>query len=459
MILSTRSAASRVKREGRHGRPPVAPAPRRARPAAPARRSGGSAPATAGGSPRQTARGRTSPGRATRRPRPGARPPPGAPDRRRLHLSHRRPPGPRPGATLPPPAAPRPTTRRADCGPVGARCPRGRWPRTGTSRSAAGPSATAHRRPCRGCSVTPRSGSVSPYSGCAGSTMVTASAAACSSIGVVCRLRLMQAGPPRRPAPAARPDLESHRGVVMHVTAFAARSLAVSLILALTLGCQPEQRPGTVERIDPPGGRASTVTVYGPGGLPVQAVSASGMTPGEVYYTPVSNVGRVPAALAGLPGDRPADQRGQRGQARCPRRRSWPSTRTPSTRGSARRPASCARSPARKRASRSFRSRAGVHGSPTFLDDPVFEAIQGTGSAASYTPGQRRQAIQQGHPAHHGLLDAAGADDRRDAPPRRQHRPNRRAPEHRRGLGHLHGHAAGHRLPVVPVGDGGQRAR
>ena len=43
-----------------------------------------------------------------------------------------------------------------------------------------------------------------------------------------------------------------------------------------------------------------------------------------------------------------------------------------------------------------FPDAARVHGSPTFLDDPVFQAIQGTGPAANYTPGQRRQAIQKG---------------------------------------------------------------
>jgi hypothetical protein len=36
------------------------------------------------------------------------------------------------------------------------------------------------------------------------------------------------------------------------------------------------------------------------------------------------------------------------------------------------------------------------YGSPTFLDDPVIEAINGTGSAGRYTPAQRRQAIQKG---------------------------------------------------------------
>ena len=103
--------------------------------------------------------------------------------------------------------------------------------------------------------------------------------------------------------------------MVTPVTAFRARLLATGLVVALTLGCQPEQRPGTavqpgtVERIVPPGGTPYTGTVYGPGGLPVQGgapssgtvygpgglpaqgASAAAVTPGELYYTPVSNVG------------------------------------------------------------------------------------------------------------------------------------------------------------------------
>ena len=181
----------------------------------------------------------------------------------------------------------------------------------------------------------------------------------------------------------------------MHVTAFAARSLAVGLILALTLGCQPEQRPGTVERIDPPGGRASTVTVYGPGGLPVQGVSASGVTPGELYYTPVSNVavyqllsqdiqeiGRLTNAVnegKPLPSAEVLAIYQNAKHARVG--------------ATSRQLRTFARAEARQR---EFPDAAKASGSPTFLDDPVFEAIQGTGSATSYTPGQRRQVIQQG---------------------------------------------------------------
>jgi hypothetical protein len=45
---------------------------------------------------------------------------------------------------------------------------------------------------------------------------------------------------------------------------------------------------------------------------------------------------------------------------------------------------------------REFPEAARFYNSPTFLDDPVYDAIMGTGSAASYTPAQRRQAIQKG---------------------------------------------------------------
>jgi hypothetical protein len=43
-----------------------------------------------------------------------------------------------------------------------------------------------------------------------------------------------------------------------------------------------------------------------------------------------------------------------------------------------------------------FPEAAAYYGSPTFLDDPVIDAIQGTGTAAGYTESQRREAIQKG---------------------------------------------------------------
>lgn len=52
-----------------------------------------------------------------------------------------------------------------------------------------------------------------------------------------------------------------------------------------------------------------------------------------------------------------------------------------------------AREPAR---AQEFPEAAAFYGSPTFLDEPVIDAINGTGSAAAYSPAQRRQAIQKG---------------------------------------------------------------
>jgi hypothetical protein len=52
-----------------------------------------------------------------------------------------------------------------------------------------------------------------------------------------------------------------------------------------------------------------------------------------------------------------------------------------------------ARDPAR---AQEFPDAAQFYGSPTFLDDPVSAAINGTGAAAQYSSEQRRQAIQKG---------------------------------------------------------------
>src|SRR5687768_13824239 len=90
-----------------------------------------------------------------------------------------------------------------------------------------------------------------------------------------------------------------------------ARPLVMLAIIIGATACQPEQRPGTVERIGggsgaqqagspqtgtvygpgglPVPGAPASGTVYGPGGLPAPAASLSGPTPGETYYTPVSN--------------------------------------------------------------------------------------------------------------------------------------------------------------------------
>jgi hypothetical protein len=61
-----------------------------------------------------------------------------------------------------------------------------------------------------------------------------------------------------------------------------------------------------------------------------------------------------------------------------------------------------------------FPDAARFFGSNTFLDDPVMEAISGSGSARDYSPAQRRQAIQKGvlnivhHWSRRYVLQAAG---------------------------------------------------
>jgi hypothetical protein len=199
----------------------------------------------------------------------------------------------------------------------------------------------------------------------------------------------------------------------MHITVVRARLLAISLLAALVLGCQPEQRPGTVERIVPPGatpytgtvygpgglpvqpGAPSGGTVYGPGGLPAQATSGSGTTPGETYYTPVSNVGLYQLLSQDFQEISQLTNAVNEGRP-LPSAEIlaiYQSAKHARIGSTSRQLRTFARAEARQR---EFPDAARVHGSPTFLDDPVFQAIQGTGSAASYTPGQRRQAIQKG---------------------------------------------------------------
>jgi hypothetical protein len=189
--------------------------------------------------------------------------------------------------------------------------------------------------------------------------------------------------------------------------------LAVCLFLLIVLGCRPEQRPGTVERIVPPGAspvsgtvygpgglpaqaaKPSSGTVYGPGGLPAQGVSATSITPGEVYYTPVSNVGiyqllsqdfqEINQLTNAVNDGRPLPS--------AEIQAIYQSARHARVGSMARQFRTFARAQAR---GQEFPDAARLYGSPMFLDVPVIDAIQGSGSAASYTPSQRRQAIQQG---------------------------------------------------------------
>ncbi|MBI3979071.1 MAG: hypothetical protein HY331_12880 [Chloroflexi bacterium] len=183
----------------------------------------------------------------------------------------------------------------------------------------------------------------------------------------------------------------------------ALRTLTVGTLGALTLltGCQPEQRPGTVKTIG--GTKSGSVSASVSSAPEAKATSvgaaatpqAAATTKGDGVFTPTSNVDIYQlisldvAEIAGLTnvvtqgkplpaqeilaiyeqgkfakiGDKTRPLRGFSTNANRPK---------------------------------DFPDEAAFYKSPTFLDDPVIAAINGTGPAASYTPAQRRQAIQKG---------------------------------------------------------------
>jgi len=191
------------------------------------------------------------------------------------------------------------------------------------------------------------------------------------------------------------------------------RALVLGVLVVLVVGCRPEQRPGTVERIVPPGASPATGTVYGPGGLPAQAakpasgtvygpgglpaqgVSTSDVTPGEVHYTPVTNVAvyqlisqdfqEISQLTNAVNEGRPLPS--------AEILAIYQSAKHARVGSMSRQLRTFARAQVRQQ---EFPDAARLYGSAAFLDIPVFDAIQGSGSAASYSPGQRRQAIQKG---------------------------------------------------------------
>ncbi|MPZ15729.1 MAG: hypothetical protein GEU73_15130 [Chloroflexi bacterium] len=193
-------------------------------------------------------------------------------------------------------------------------------------------------------------------------------------------------------------------------------SILLSSTVLLAAACQPEQRPGTVGRIGGPTGSVSGATgsVSGPGGLPVPTPSAAGPTPGDGVFTPVSDVSAHAAIsldvfeisqLTNAVNDgRPLPSQEilaiyENGK----NSRSGTGFRT--LRGFAR----------NESRATDFPDAARFSGSPTFLDDPVTDAIEGTGSAAGYSPAQRRQAIQKGlqRILSHWVLQELGAAEMR----------------------------------------------
>jgi hypothetical protein len=124
-------------------------------------------------------------------------------------------------------------------------------------------------------------------------------------------------------------------------------------------------------------------------------VTTSGATPGEVYYTPLNNVALYQLLSQDFQEISQLTNAVNEGRPLPAAEilaiyQSGKHARVGST---SRQLRTFARAQAR---GQEFPDAARLYGSPAFLDTPVFEAIQGTGSAANYTPGQRRQAIQQG---------------------------------------------------------------
>jgi hypothetical protein len=209
------------------------------------------------------------------------------------------------------------------------------------------------------------------------------------------------------------------------------RVIRVGLLLSVVLAavaCQAEQRPGTVQRIGPGGspqtsgspqpsgspqaggpqsgtvygpgglpapGAPQSGTVYGPGGLPAPAASSSGPTPGETYYTPLNNVALY--QLIALDFQEISQLTNEVTQGRplpsAEILNVYENGKHARVGTTFRMLRTFARADARQR---EFPEAARFFNSPSFIDDPVYDAIQGTGSAANYTPAQRRQAIQKG---------------------------------------------------------------
>lgn len=185
---------------------------------------------------------------------------------------------------------------------------------------------------------------------------------------------------------------------------------ALSLpMIALLVGCQAEQRPGTVQVIGPntgsvsvsavaPASPSSSAPPLSQTALPPEVLAlatTSGTTKGDGVLTPGSNVNiyqlisydvaEITQLTNAVIDGRPlptADILAVYEQGRAARI------------GQNTRPLRAfATAPAR---ATEFAEDAGFYKNNTFLDEPVISAIVGTGPAAKYTAAQRRQAVQKG---------------------------------------------------------------
>lgn len=186
-------------------------------------------------------------------------------------------------------------------------------------------------------------------------------------------------------------------------------SLGAAGLLALaTVACQPEQRPaaGTVKTIGTPASGSASGSVSGvSGAVPSPAAPAAGApspipassepTPSDGIYTPVTYRALYQAIATDYQSIATLTNRVNEGQP-LPTGdilKIYEEALHARTETSARPIRAFALGEDR---AQEFPQAAAYYNSPTFLDDPVIDAITGTDSAAAYTPAQRRQAIQKG---------------------------------------------------------------
>jgi hypothetical protein len=187
----------------------------------------------------------------------------------------------------------------------------------------------------------------------------------------------------------------------------------------VTLGCQPEQRPtpGSVTTIGTPAGAtgSASVSVSGPQAGPTAPSAAATAAPAAAAG-PATTPGASPAVVPSKPDGiySPTTNREiyqliasdyqeivaltNQGNEGKPLPTNdildiYEHSRLARVGTSMRILRDFARDPAR---AEEYPDAAQFYASPTFLDDPVIAAITGTGSAAQYSPAQRRQAIQKG---------------------------------------------------------------
>ncbi len=175
--------------------------------------------------------------------------------------------------------------------------------------------------------------------------------------------------------------------------------LALATLLA---GCQAEQRPvaGKVENISPKNSGSVSASVSGvtppkPGAAGAPSTVSADVTKGDGVYTPVSGVGiyqLISLDVAEITRLTNAVNEGRPLPAQ-EILAVYEQARFAKVGETARPLRNFAKSPDR---AKNFPEAAEFYQSPTFLDDLVMDGINGTGTAASLSPAQRRQLIQKG---------------------------------------------------------------